>query len=272
MHALFLIAALQQALPAAPTVMPGPIADTREPRTAIGFIVTDLFADALIARDGQGLPATEDARRDTHGVVQLGTNFPLVRFGGVVVSLQGGLHARFRLEAQDNDALSSDFLVALPVNFTTSGFDGRVRFIHRSSHLGDELVQNTSIRRLEYDHEEIDGLLARRVGPIRVYGGGTLTVASSFDSDRWGVQFGADGQWPAGERFAVRGGVDFQHHSIGAGDSRISALIGFVLRGPVGQISLDGVAGSGSSATGEFFLERERYWGLQVTLRRLNED
>jgi hypothetical protein len=266
MQALLLIAALQ-ILPGG-TPMRGGLADAREPRVAIGFVATNLLADPLVAREGQAKPSG-DLASDVHGVVQLGTDFPLLSAGRVLVSLQGGLISRFRLEASDNDALSSDYMVAVPVSFAEGPFSARVRVIHRSSHLGDELVQNSGIRRLEYDHEEVDALVARRMGPIRVYGGGTLTLASSFDRDRWGVQVGADGDWRPGPGWGLRAGIDWQSHSIQQG-GRLALTGGVGVRGSAGTASLEGVFQTGASPIGEFFLESERYWGLQVVLERFN--
>ncbi|MGQ0560924.1 MAG: DUF1207 domain-containing protein [Gemmatimonadota bacterium] len=277
MHALLVFAALQQVLPAAP-VVPGGLADAREPRVGLALISSGLFADELIARQGQGLPAGEDASRDRHGVVQLGTNFPLLRLGTVVFSLQGGLISRFRLERSDNDQLSSDYTVALPINYARGDWQARVRLLHRSAHLGDELVQNTMIRRLEFDHEEIDALVRRTVGPLSVYGGGTLTVASSFEQDKWGVQLGAELRRGVGRErsrgdeagWGVVAGVDWQRHSIANGNSRFGAVAGVARRGPAGRVALEAVFQTGASVLGEFFLERERYWGVQLELGRSN--
>lgn len=248
--------------------MAGGLADAREPRVAIGFIATNLLSDALVAREGQAKPSG-DLTSDVHGVVQLGTDFPLLRTGPVILSLQGGLISRFRLEARDNDALSSDYMIALPVSYAHGPLAGRIRLIHRSGHLGDELVQNSGIRRLEYDHEEVDALVARRIGPIRVYGGGTLTVASSFDTDRWGAQAGADGEWWPATSLGLRAGVDWQTHSMQPG-GRLGVTAGVGVRGSAGTASIEGVFQTGASAVGEFFLETERYWGLQVVLERFN--
>ncbi len=268
MNALVLVVALaQQVLPATPVVRGG-FADAREPRTGIGFLVTNLFADPLQDRPGQGFPAGEDVARDTHGTAQFGANFALVRAGPVVVSLQAGVIARFRVEKQDNDALSTDYQVSLPFNFTSGPWAARVRILHRSSHLGDELEQNTSIRRIEFDHEEIDGLMAHSYGAWRVYAGGTWTLASSFAWDKHGVQIGADGAWPLGGGVSALAGIDWQKHSISRGLSQRSATAGLELKGVGGSISLLGRYLAGQSPIGEFFLDRERYWGLSLVLAR----
>jgi hypothetical protein len=226
-------------------------------------IKSDIFKDELIARN-QTLPPRQS---DTHGVVQLGTNFPLVRFGAITLSLQGGLISRFRLDTSDNDALSSDYVVAFPFNFKHGANEARIRLIHRSAHLGDELVLNSGFRRLEFDHEEIDGLYARSVGPFRVYTGGTVTLASSFEKDKWGIQAGADGRWRLGRNSAAVAGIDWQRHTINEGSSRIGGAAGLEWSGPAGKLALHAVFQSGASAMGEFFLERESYRGFEVVLQ-----
>lgn len=266
MLATFLALALsaQQVLPAGPTVAGG-LADAREPRMAIGFLKSDLFADELIARQQ---PALGDVASDTHGVVELGVDFPLLRVQDVTVSLQGGVISRFRLETSDNDAMSSDYIVALPLGFVRGRSEARVRLIHRSAHLGDELVQNAGVRRLEYDHEEIDALVARRFGPVRLYAGGSLTLASSFTDDKHALQLGADGEWPLPGRLAAVGGIDWQKHSIAQGPSRLAGVLGVRAHGPAGQASLEARMSTGASELGEFFLEKESYWGMAFTVSR----
>jgi hypothetical protein len=271
----FLVAVViaQQIIPASPLISGG-LADPREPRSAVGFLITNLFADELHARPAQGFPSrdTLDLKSDTHGVVELGINFPLVQIGQVTASLQGGVTSRFRLESKDNDALSTDYMIALPFNYVRGAYGGRVRLIHRSSHLGDELVQNTSIRRLEFDHEEIDALLERRFGSVRGYVGGTLTLASSFEHDKRGVQVGADGQWRLGRNLKGVGGIQWERHTITQGSSRVSAAAGLTVRGPGGTATLEARYLNGATPVGEFFLDRETFWGLRLVLGTVNRE
>ena len=263
---LLVMALAQQVLPSAQPLTGG-FADPREPRTGLALVSTTLFADPLKARAGQHLASGLESN-DVQGVVELATNFPLIKAKSAVISLQGGLTSRFRLEAQDNDALSSDYLVAIPVSFSFDKTNARVRLIHRSSHIGDELVLNSTVRRLEYDHEEVDGLIARTFGGWRAYAGGTVTLASSFATDKWGVQLGADGRRPLGGGWTAVGGVDWQRHSISDGNSALSGKAGLELAGAGGRVTMVGWYFKGQSPIGEFFLERERLWGLELTFGR----
>src|SRR5687768_3846302 len=113
----------------------GGMADPREPRVAIGFLRSTLFADQLQERPGQGLAQLREW--DTHGLVQLGIARPVFRVGGVTAGIQGGAISRFRLDTSDNDALSIDYMIALPLPFRLAGTQARLRLIHRSAHLGD---------------------------------------------------------------------------------------------------------------------------------------
>ena len=263
---LLVVALAQQVLPAAQP-MAGGFADPREPRTGLALITSTLFADPLKARPGQGLRSGfEDD--DVEGVVSLATNFPLIKSNSAVFSLQGGVTSRFRLEASDNDALSSDYFVALPISFSYARTTGRIRLIHRSSHIGDELVLNSTVRRLEYDHEELDGLAAHQFGGVRAYAGGSVTLASSFTSDKWGVQVGVDTRRRLARRVFVVAGLDWQHHRIAEGNSLVSAKGGIEVNGPGGRLTLAGWYLAGQSPIGEFFLDRERLWGLEMTLGR----
>lgn len=268
MHPFILVVIFaQQLLPSGPIVSGG-LADPREPRVALGALVTSLFADELRARPNQGFPSGTDVKSDVHGVVELGTNFPLIKAGAAVVSLQGGLISRFRLEASDNDALSSDYMVALPLNYERGRYAGRLSVIHRSGHLGDELEQNTTIRRLEYDHEEIAGLLFRRLGNARAYIGGAITLASSFAQDKRGMQLGGDGRWPLGRTWFGQAGVDWQKHTITQGNSVVALVAALEKRGPGGGAMLQARFLSGATPIGEFFLDKETYWGLSLVLTR----
>lgn len=237
---------------------PGGIADPREPRIGIGFLSSDLFADSLALRSGQQLPNAP--KRENHGVVQLGVSRALVRLGKIELGIQGSAISRFRIDTSDNDALSVDYLIALPVTFSIAGTQGRVRMIHRSAHLGDELVQNSTIRRLEFDHEEIDVLLSRDFGHLRLYGGGALTVASSYENDDGGLQAGLEGSWKLSPRYRARAGADWQRSAISGWRDQINAVAGI----GAGSVRLQARFHTGATHLGEFFGDREKAWGAEV--------
>ena len=243
----------------------GAMADPREPRVAIGVLRSSLFADQLEERPGQGL--AEPREWDTHGVVQLGIAKPVFRIGTITAGIQGGAISRFRLDTSDNDALSIDYMVALPVTFQLAGTQTRLRLIHRSAHLGDEVVLNSGLRRLEFDHEELDLALRRKLGAgLTGYLAGTLTLASSFAWDDGGVQAGIEGRWPAGEVWAVTAGLDWQRHGISDWVDQFNAVLGAERQILGWSGRLQGRFHSGATHLGEFFRDREKAWGAELIL------
>lgn len=268
MNALALVI-VAQLLPAGGVVRGG-MADLREPRDAIGLITTTLLADPLAQRPGQRFDPGRDYRHDVQGVAQLGINIPILRVGPITASLQSGVISRFRMEVSDNDQLSIDYEVGFPINYTRGSFEGRMRFMHRSSHIGDEVILNEGIRRLEFDHEEINALVARRFGWLRAYVGGTRTIATSFKAiDRHGLQAGADAEWRVIQNFSARAGVDWQRHTISQGSATIAAVSGISYKGRGGSVAFDLVYANGATFLGEFFPDRERYWGCRLVFREL---
>jgi hypothetical protein len=240
-------------------------ADALETRNAIGILRTDLLRDSLARRGGRvtGAPA-----RELQGVVSLAADLGVLERGRFVLGLSGGLIARFRLEQPDNDALSSDYLVAFPITYSGERFGVRIRPMHRSGHLGDEVVLKSGVeRRLEYDHEEVDAVVSARLGWLRPYLGGSLTVASSYGEDTGALRAGFDAHHDFSPGRGLVGGVDWQSTGISGWTPRISAALGTRLeRSGRGVVVLLRQACGGSSI-GEFFADRERYWGLEIVLR-----
>jgi len=261
-----------------------PIADLREPRMAGALIGTDLFASAS-ARERPifEFPRGDDPSLDVQGLVGLGTNLPVWRpvatpRGGVLLGFQVGVHARFRLERPSRDMVGSDWVVALPIEVAYNRWSARVRLLHRSAHLGDELAEWTGARRIEYSHEAVDALAAYRIGgAVRVYGGGAYVFRSVTEEERLiavrglrdaaSIQAGFEAvvRVPAEGRLAPLVAVDWQRAQRTGWDDEVSAAVGVTTRVGVRRFSLLLRYFSGPSTMGEFFLTPESFWGLEFT-------
>jgi len=261
-----------------------PVADLREPRMAGALIGTDLFETASAQeRPIFDFPAGDDPSLDVQGLVALGTNIPVWRpvataRGGVLLGFQVGVHARFRLERPSRDEVGSDWIVALPLEIAHGRWSGRVRLLHRSAHLGDELAEKTGARRIEYSHEALDGLAAYHIGDaVRVYGGGTYVFRSVTESedqiavrgfrDAASLQAGFEAAVPisADGRFAPLVAVDWQRAQRTGWDDEVSAAVGVTTRAGGRRFSLLLRYYNGPSTMGEFFLTPESFWGLEFT-------
>lgn len=267
----------------------GPIADPFEPRIAGGIVVSDLL------EPGSGVPRerpaftldepASDLESDLQSTVALGGTMPLWsgpmgEDGALVVAPQLAVFARFRLEPPSRDEAGTDWVVALPLELRFNDrMSGRVRVVHRSAHLGDELQQAGGLLRLEFSYEALDGLLAVRPVPgVRVYGGGALifrsetfrwrdrgdgTAETVVDfEDHYAVQGGAEAE--GGGRWRWRLAADVQAAQRSDWGAQVAAVagVGRSIRGRA--IRLQARVQDGISHLGEFFLTDERLWGIEL--------
>jgi len=224
--------------------------------------------------------------RDFQGVVSLGESYPVRRFGrgsdGVQLGVQVGVTARFRLATSSNEYVASDWVVGLPVEFARGPVAGRAVLVHRSAHLGDEIMERAGVGRVGFGHEGVTLLLGNAAGgPVRVYGGGTRLLRSEPSRTLEGLGRGWDNGW------AVQGGVEVERGipspgSVLAGFGALDvqsaertnwrpqwaamAGVAFRARQRSGQVALRWL--HGPSMHGEFFLTPESAWGVELRLAR----
>lgn len=258
-----------------------PLADPREPQTSAGLIVTNLFDSEARERPPFSFPPRQDVVSEVQGAVGFAANVPVWGRGspdgrgGLVIGLQAGVQARFRIEQPSRDKLGSDWTVAIPLEVGWQRASARVRLIHRSAHLGDELVASTGARRIEYSHEAVDALLGVPVAGGRAYAGGALIFRSNTEAepalrsrqrrDNASIQAGYDGAWYpwAGGNLGPVAGFDWQRAQRTAWRDELGIVAG--LGGRVAGYAFRLVARyyQGPSPLGQFFLTPERYWGLE---------
>lgn len=272
----------------------GPVADPREPRLSGGFLATDLFAvreQPPAERPPFGFDEPpEDLERDIHAVVTVGGTLPLWssvvdREVAVLVAPQLAVFNRFRMEKRSRDDVGGDWVVALPLEFRVGPrVSGRVRLVHRSAHLGDEVGLRGAIERLEFSYEAMDALVGvRPTAATRLYGGGTLILASNTfrvgpridprDSnfikdfeDRAVLQAGAEAGASRREGIGLVGAVDLQWAERTGWATQLSALAGVAaeLKGRRARLTLRLL--DGPSPMGEFFLTDELAFGVDLLL------
>ena len=127
------------------------------------------------------------------GSVGIGDDFPLFRWApsrvgyGLQLALSGGVFAQFDLQSASFDLINADYLVGLPLTGRYSGFSGRLRIYHQSSHLGDEfLLRGGDIERENLSFESLELILSQEVGWFRLYGGGEYLLRGEPDTlEHW---------------------------------------------------------------------------------------
>jgi len=270
-----------------PTVLPGiryfesPIADPLEPRFAVGLVYTNLF-------DSQGPERQPYTRppgpgREVQAMAAVGTTIPLILLqqsedGGIVVSAVAGVYARFRIERPSRDDVGQDWTVGMPIEFSWGATAARLRIVHRSSHLGDELAVSTGARRIEVGGEAVDALFARKFGALRVYGGAGWIFHSNTDNtavlraraqpDRYTVQAGGDGVFHpfSNERLSIVAGADWQSAQRTNWRSTYAVAGGLRLESGPREARLVARFAGGASTIGQFFLTTEQAWSLELFL------
>ncbi len=252
-------------------------------------MLTDLFeprAEAPAERPpfDLGEPA-DDLESDLQATVALGGTVPLLAAplgseGLAVIAPQLAVLARFRLEPPSRDEAATDWIVALPLEVRFDDrFEGRLRVVHRSSHLGDEVLQSGGALRLEFSYEALDALFGVRPAPgVRLYGGGTLIFRSQtyrwasdgaggaaqvvdFDDD-FAVQAGAEAE--GGGAWGWRLAADWQAAQRSGWDSQVAAVAGATKRFRGRGLALQARLQAGVSPLGEFFLTDERLFGVEL--------
>lgn len=258
-----------------------PIADPVEPRFGIALLVTDLLRTP--GRERAPFTTAAGDNRDVQAAAAIGGTFPLVSLfdrpeGGITISAQAGVFARFRVELPSRDDLGQDWIVGMPVEARWNALSTRFRMVHRSAHIGDEFAESTGAERIEFGGETVDLLIAWKPGNIRLYGGGGWIFHSNTDNtaaleqedqpDRFALQAGLDGAWRpwSDSRFVLVAGADYQAAERTRWKRALALAGGVEFRSAGGTAQLVLRLLDGVSPMGQFFLTRERYTSLELVL------
>jgi hypothetical protein len=261
------------------------IADPIEPRMGLAMIQTNVFESAGQAREIRfpfAFPDSADSAHDVQVVAGIGGSIPLLRLkewpgkGGIVASAQLGVFARFRIEYPTREEAATDWFVGMPFEITYEKFTGRFRIMHRSSHIGDELVQTAGAERIEFGGEYADFIAAYQpLQDLRVYGGATYNFRSYNERllalrlrdwhDHTQVQAGFDYgsyRWSNGH-VGVVAGFDWQSTQRTNWRSGFSVVGGLAVKTNGRGSKLIARYYHGPSTMGEFFLTPETFTGIE---------
>ena len=116
------------------------------------------------------------------------------RPGAWEIGFQGGIFAVFDLASTSSDLINADYLGGITFTYAFDSLALIARFMHQSSHLGDEYLLNNDTERINLSFEEISALASYVPRDwARVYGGAGVIVRSDPSGlGRWSVQLGAE--------------------------------------------------------------------------------
>ena len=136
------------------------------------------------------------------GETAVGTTLAVLRLDAgddsdaVLVGVGGGVVARFNMETEERDLISSDWTFVLPLVIRRDGHWLRMRYFHSSAHMGDEYLERFDTTRVRHARDAAEALVFLNVGRgVGLYGGG-----------RWAFRVDP----PEHARLALRAGVELQ--------------------------------------------------------------
>lgn len=157
-------------------------ADPRWPKFLLGY--SHYFDDSDIEHVGSAEAGASIA------IVQKNAR----RRGAWEIALQAGIFAIFDLAGESTDLLNADYLGGLTFTYAVDSIAVIFRYVHQSSHLGDEYLLNNEVDRINLSFENLDALISYHVREwARVYGGvGAMVRADPSSLSRWSLQFGTE--------------------------------------------------------------------------------
>ena len=208
---------------------------------------------------------------------QIGGNFGIARLvpeGSdleIQVDLFGVVNSRF---SQYDFLIASDYRAGIPLTFRRGPWAVKVAYEHTSTHLGDELIQNTGATRIEYIKDEVVLGLSRLFDDrLRVYGQAGYAFRQFIDGNPSKYRFDVGFEWfhraatgPWGTPF-VAANVGFRGENAYNADVAVQA--GWLWRHPdkrLAQWRVYGEYSSGKSYFGQLFRTRENFGAFGIAL------
>ena len=251
-------------LPDRKTLFRKPVADPRALTSHVSLV--------------QVTPESDDLANFLGGFAGITSHYPLYRATRMStleawqVEIEAGVLSQFDLDQQSDDLLNSDFYVGFPFTYNNHPYSVRVRLMHQSSHLGDELLLRPDApERINLSLEFVEALFAYEYGDWRVYaGGGDAFRHSPSSLDARTLQAGFEYfEDDKRERFGLIGGLDYRSSAQSDWDPGVSVRAGMRV-GTVGdgttRLDVRLEYYTGPFPYGQFYTEDVEYAGVGVYL------
>lgn len=111
------------------------------------------------------------------------------------------MFAQFDMDFDSKDLINADYVIGFPLTWRRGAWAGRLNLYHQSSHLGDELLlREGGPERINLSFE---ALVARDLGPWRIYGGGDYLIDPEPEGLASGILHAGTEYRHAGSAFGV---------------------------------------------------------------------
>jgi hypothetical protein len=91
-------------------------------------------------------------------------------------NISGGIYAEFDLRTSSYYLVDTDYFIGLPFTFRKGPVSFRLNLYHQSSHVGDEYLLHSDIKRIEFSYEALSFIASYEWTTWRIYYGGEVVV------------------------------------------------------------------------------------------------
>ena len=84
-------------------------------------------------------------------------------------NISGGIYAEFDLKTSSYDLVDNDYFIGFPFTFRSGPASYRLNFYHQSSHVGDEYLLHSGIKRIEFSFEALNFIASYEWITWRIY-------------------------------------------------------------------------------------------------------
>jgi hypothetical protein len=269
--------AMQSESPATADARKAPVADERLVLLPGRKLFDPLIADLRTPHFGASfVHLNHAAELESGGAVSLGETVPLLETdapfagGRLQLGLLASVFSLFDTGSASEDLIDSDYLIGVPVSWRKGRWSAQARYLHQSSHLGDELLLRPSHpRRVNLSFEQADLTASYDFSDaLRLYGGGGAILRSEPHREHLLAQLG--GEYGAGWRFFCDylrpvAGLDLQARESQHWQPDFSLRAGVEIASPFAigrklQFMLEYY--NGKSPWGQFLQNNIEYYGL----------
>jgi hypothetical protein len=186
------------------------------------------------------------------------------------IGILGAAFALFDTGSESEDLINTDYFVGVPIEWRQGRWSAQARYLHQSSHLGDEfLLRGTGVQRVNLSFEQADLRLSYDLDEsFRLYGGGGRILRSEPHLHPWLFQAGGEYSSPDAYLHGLLrpiAAVDLQAREFQDWAPDVSARAGFEIDTPVTvghKVQLLVEYYNGKSPHGQFLNESIEYYGL----------
>jgi len=184
-------------------------------------------------------------------------------------NISGGIYSEFDLK--NFYLVDADYFIGFPFTFRNGPTSYRLNFYHQSSHVGDQYLLHSNIRRIEFEYEALNFVASYEWTKWRIYYGGEVAFLQEPSSYKPVTIQGGMEYYGAHKRLwggRLIGGLDLKCTEENNWPLNTSLKAGLQFDGTDStgrsiRLLLEGY--NGYSPYGQFFNNRLKYVGLGIT-------